>query len=144
VPSDETQTNVVMKAIYAMKADGATAPARTLVRGAAQAKAMWWTLQLGDGVLSDRQTNQILKRGCTRMQQYLTPRRRSRSCPRAVREPVAGVAAIDEERVDRSAVALHTRMTHRLISFRKAITLVPHVGSNASRKSSRTALGAWY
>lgn len=36
VPSDETQSNVVMKAIYAIKADGATAQARTLVRGAAQ------------------------------------------------------------------------------------------------------------
>ena len=36
VPSEETQTNVVMKAIYAIKADGATTQARTLVRGAAQ------------------------------------------------------------------------------------------------------------
>jgi aspartate racemase len=36
VPSEVTQTNVVMKAIYAIKADGATTQARTLVRGAAQ------------------------------------------------------------------------------------------------------------
>ncbi len=35
-PSEETQANVVMKAIYAIKADGATTQARTLVRGAAQ------------------------------------------------------------------------------------------------------------
>ena len=35
-PSDATQTNVVMKAIYAIKAGGATTQARTLVRSAAQ------------------------------------------------------------------------------------------------------------
>ncbi len=35
-PSDATQANVVMKAIYAIKADGATTQARTLVRSAAQ------------------------------------------------------------------------------------------------------------
>lgn len=53
-------------------------------------KAMWLTLLLGDGVLSDRQTNTILKRGYTRMQRFITPARRSRSCPRAVRQPVTG------------------------------------------------------
>jgi len=36
VPSETTQANVVMKAIYAIKADGATTQARTLIRGAAQ------------------------------------------------------------------------------------------------------------
>ena len=53
-------------------------------------KAMWLTLLLGDGVLSDRQTKRILKRGYTRMQRLVTPARRSRSCPRAVRQPVTG------------------------------------------------------
>jgi hypothetical protein len=53
-------------------------------------QAMWLTVQLGEGVLTERQTKQILKRGYTRMQQYLTPARRSRSCPRAVRQPVTG------------------------------------------------------
>ena len=36
VPSEATQANVVMKAIYAIKADGVTTQARTLVRSAAQ------------------------------------------------------------------------------------------------------------
>ncbi len=35
-PSEETQANVVMKAIYAIKADGATTQAKTLVRSATQ------------------------------------------------------------------------------------------------------------
>jgi hypothetical protein len=52
--------------------------------------AMWLTLLLGDGVLSDHQTNTILKRGYIRMQRFITPSRRSRSCPRAVRQPVTG------------------------------------------------------
>jgi hypothetical protein len=51
-------------------------------------KPMWLYLDLGDGVLTDRQVNQIMKRGYARMRQYVTPRRRARSCPRAVRQPI--------------------------------------------------------
>lgn len=53
-------------------------------------QAMWLTVDLGAGVLTERQTKQMLKRGYRRMQHYLTPARRSRSCPRAVRQPVTG------------------------------------------------------
>jgi hypothetical protein len=53
-------------------------------------EAMWFTLDIAAGVLTERQTQQILKRGYKRMQQYLTPVRRARSCPRAVRQPVTG------------------------------------------------------
>ena len=51
-------------------------------------KPMWLSLDLGHGVLTDRQIDTILKRGYQRMQRFITAPRRSRSCPRAVRQPV--------------------------------------------------------
>lgn len=50
-------------------------------------KALWWWVDLGDGVLSDQQLERITKRGYARMRQCLTPVRRARTCPRAVRQP---------------------------------------------------------
>jgi len=50
--------------------------------------ALWWWVDLGDGVLSDQQVDRIIKRGYTRMRQCVTPARRARTCPRAVRQPV--------------------------------------------------------
>jgi hypothetical protein len=52
--------------------------------------AMWLAVELGDGVLTAQQIDAILTRGYARMRQYLTPVRRPRSCPRAVRQPVTG------------------------------------------------------
>jgi hypothetical protein len=51
-------------------------------------KPMWLWLELGDGVLTDHQLTQIMKRGYQRMRRYVTPPRRARSCPRAVRQPI--------------------------------------------------------
>jgi Transposase DDE domain len=51
-------------------------------------KPMWLWLDLGHGVLTDQQLTQIMKRGYTRMRRYVTPPRRARSCPRAVRQPI--------------------------------------------------------
>jgi hypothetical protein len=51
-------------------------------------KPMWLWLDLGQGVLTDHQLTQIMKRGYQRMRRYLTPPRRARSCPRAVRQPI--------------------------------------------------------
>lgn len=51
-------------------------------------QAMWLTLSLGDGVLSERQIQTMLKRGYARLRQCCTPARRSRSCPRKVRQPI--------------------------------------------------------
>ena len=51
---------------------------------------MWFTLEVAEGVLTERQIKLIVKRGYARMRHYLTPVRRSRSCPRAVRQPVTG------------------------------------------------------
>jgi hypothetical protein len=51
-------------------------------------KPMWLWLELGAGVLTDPQLTQIMKRGYQRMRRYVTPPRRARSCPRAVRQPI--------------------------------------------------------
>jgi len=51
-------------------------------------KPMWLWLDLGHGVLSDQQLTQIMRRGYRRMRRYVTPPRRARSCPRAVRQPI--------------------------------------------------------
>jgi hypothetical protein len=51
-------------------------------------KPMWLWLELGHGVLTERQLTTIMKRGYARMRRYVTPPRRARSCPRAVRQTV--------------------------------------------------------
>jgi hypothetical protein len=51
-------------------------------------KPIWWYLDVGHGILTDAQLNRILTRGYARMRRYLTPPRRARSCPRAVRQPI--------------------------------------------------------
>jgi hypothetical protein len=51
-------------------------------------KPMWWYLDVGQGILTDAQLTRIMKRGYARMRQYVTPPRRARSCPRAVRQPI--------------------------------------------------------
>lgn len=53
-------------------------------------EAMWFTLDVAAPVLTERQTQYILKAMYARMRQHITPARRSRSCPRAVRQPVTG------------------------------------------------------
>ena len=49
---------------------------------------MWLLLDLGAGLLSEHQTAQMIKRGYARLKQCLTPPRRPRTCPRAVRQPM--------------------------------------------------------
>jgi len=51
-------------------------------------KPMWLWVDLGHGILTDAQLTQIMKRGYARMRQYVTPPRRARTCPRAVRQPI--------------------------------------------------------
>jgi hypothetical protein len=53
-------------------------------------EAMWFTLDVAAPVLTERQTQYVLKRMYQRMRHSLTPARRARSCPRAVRQPVTG------------------------------------------------------
>jgi hypothetical protein len=52
-------------------------------------KPMWLTLQLGEGLLTERLKNQMLRRAYKLMGRCLTPARRARTCPRAVRQPVS-------------------------------------------------------
>lgn len=49
--------------------------------------AVWQWVDLGDGILTEPQLDRILKRGYARMRQCLTPVRRPRTNPRAVRQP---------------------------------------------------------
>lgn len=51
-------------------------------------KPMWLWVDLGQGVLSDQQLRTIMKRGYERARKWVTPPRRARSCPRAVRQPI--------------------------------------------------------
>jgi hypothetical protein len=72
--------------------------------------AMWLAVDLGNGVLTERQIDLILKRGYARMRHYLTPVRLDpRSCPRAVRQR-DGMAAPAEDRLDRRAAGARGRM----------------------------------
>jgi hypothetical protein len=52
------------------------------------AQAMWFTVALSADVLTDEQIQTILTRAYERMRQYVTRPRRSRTCPRAVRQPL--------------------------------------------------------
>jgi hypothetical protein len=52
-------------------------------------EAMWFTLDVAAPVLREEQTQEILERMYERMRRYITPPRRARSCPRAVRQPVS-------------------------------------------------------
>ncbi len=52
-------------------------------------RPLWLTLALGGDLLTPRQKQQLTERFLQRASRYLTPRKRPRSCPRAVRRPVA-------------------------------------------------------
>jgi hypothetical protein len=51
-------------------------------------KPMWLWADLGHGVLTNQQLDTIMKRGYKRARQWVTPPRRARSCPRAVRQNI--------------------------------------------------------
>ncbi len=51
-------------------------------------RAMWLVLGSLDDLVTDRQKRQVVRRLYTRMGRSVTAKRRSRSCPRAVRQPV--------------------------------------------------------
>jgi hypothetical protein len=51
------------------------------------AQAMWFTVAVCDGVLTDEQIQTMLTRSYERMRQWVTRPKRSRTCPRAVRQP---------------------------------------------------------
>jgi hypothetical protein len=51
-------------------------------------EGMWFTLDIAAPVLTEDQKQFILTQMYERMRRHLTPKRRARSCPRAVRQPV--------------------------------------------------------
>jgi len=51
-------------------------------------QAMWFTVAFGDGVVTERQMQTMLKRAYAFLRRCRTPARRSRSCPRKVRQPI--------------------------------------------------------
>lgn len=51
-------------------------------------QSMWLTVAVSDGVISERQLQTLMTRAYAFLRQCLTPPRRSRSCPRKVRQPI--------------------------------------------------------
>jgi hypothetical protein len=51
-------------------------------------KPLWFYLDVGHGMLTDHQIAQLTRRTYARMRTYVTPPRRPRTCPRAVRQPI--------------------------------------------------------
>jgi hypothetical protein len=53
-------------------------------------RPLWLVLALGGDPLSERQKQQLTGRFYQQARAYLTPKRRLRSCPRKIRQPVSG------------------------------------------------------
>jgi hypothetical protein len=53
-------------------------------------QSMWLFIGVFEDLITERQKDQIVRRGETLMRRFVTAKRRSRSCPRAVRQPVTG------------------------------------------------------
>lgn len=53
-------------------------------------QSMWLFFGVFEDVITKRQKDQIVRRGETLMRRFVTAKRRPRSCPRAVRQPVRG------------------------------------------------------
>lgn len=51
-------------------------------------RPLWLLLALGADLLSEEQKQQLTERFCAQARRFLTPPKRARSCPRAVRQPI--------------------------------------------------------
>jgi hypothetical protein len=51
-------------------------------------KPLWFYLDMAPDILTQRQIAEIVRRSYARARRYVTPPRRARTCPRAVRQPV--------------------------------------------------------
>lgn len=74
------------------KAAGAEMPALRIsfIKLLELMRPLWLVLALGDDLLEEWQKEALTKRFHEQARRCLTPRRRTRSCPRAVRQPVTG------------------------------------------------------
>ena len=53
-------------------------------------QALWMVLEVGSDLLGEKQIQGLIRRMLRAIAARLTPPRRQRSCPRAVRQPVSG------------------------------------------------------
>src|SRR5262245_61542618 len=51
-------------------------------------KPLWFYLDIAPDILTERQIAEIARRSYARARRYVTPPRRARTCPRAVRQPI--------------------------------------------------------
>jgi hypothetical protein len=91
--AQEVAAIVVASAVLAQQRAAATTPEAPVGRLSFAkvlriVQALWFTVDLGPGILTDRQIQQLLRRGQARIRAQLTAPRRSRSCPRQVRQPM--------------------------------------------------------
>ena len=61
----------------------------SFVKVLALLRPLWLTLALGADLLTERQKDQLVRRFYDHMGRCVTAPRRSRTCPRAVRQPVS-------------------------------------------------------
>ena len=84
---------VIAQAVVARlraRAGGAAVLRVSFAKVVAVMEGVWLTLAVGAGVLSERQEAALVQRALAYLAAVLSPLRRARSCPRAVRQPVTG------------------------------------------------------
>jgi hypothetical protein len=69
-------------------------------------RPLWMVLSLGSDLLSKKQQHQLTDRFLEEAQRCLTPKRRTRSCPRQVRQPVSGWPRLRRNRYWKDPVQL--------------------------------------
>lgn len=67
-------------------------------------RPLWLVLTLGEDLLSEWQKQQLTERFYERARSYITPKRRLRSCPRKVRQPVSGWPRLLENEYEKGPV----------------------------------------
>lgn len=82
---------VLSQARLVAAASGAVAPLRiSFGQTLLLVRSLWWLVAAGEGILSARQVVALAERTMEWIAAQALPKRRQRSCPRAVRQPVGG------------------------------------------------------
>jgi len=76
-------------------------------------RPLWLVLAVGSDLMSEKLQRQLTDRVLKEAQRCLTPRRRVRSCPRAVRQPIGGWPRLKENRYSEDPVELTLLPPHR-------------------------------
>lgn len=93
--AQEIAALMLAAAILAKERDGAAAGQVPVLRVSFPKllellRPLWLVLALGDDILEEWQKQALAEKTYQRARTYLTPKRRLRSCPRKVRQPVSG------------------------------------------------------